>query len=128
MIDGFAKHPTVKLLKAVVHAILDEVPADPASSLFEQGNTLGEAHRHWRRVKRRLPPRYRLFFRFSSVQSKIVFAWLNDASSLRQDGAKTDVYRVFKHLLDQGKVPDSWSTEPGFVRLGWLHEQALAIR
>jgi len=62
MIDGFATHPTVKLLKAVVHAILDEVPADPASPLFEQGNTLGEGHRHWRRVKRRLPPRYRLFF------------------------------------------------------------------
>ena len=59
-------------------------------------------------MKRRLPPRYRLFFQFSSVQSKIVFAWLNDASSLRPDGAKTDVYRVFKRLLDQGKVPDSW--------------------
>lgn len=59
-------------------------------------------------MKRRLPPRYRFFFRFSSVQSNIVFAWLNDASSLRQDGAKTDVYRVFKRLLDQGKVPDAW--------------------
>lgn len=106
--EKFATHPTVKLLKAVVHAILVEVPEDPASPLFEQGNTLGEGHRHWRRVKRRLPPRYRLFFRFSSVQSNIVFAWLNDASSLRQDGAKTDVYRVFKCLLDQGKVPDSW--------------------
>ena len=30
------------------------------------------------------------------------------ASSLRQEGAKTDVYREFKPLLDQGKVPDSW--------------------
>ena len=50
MIDGFAKHPTVKLLKAVVHEILDEVPADPASPLFEQGNTLGEAHRHCSRA------------------------------------------------------------------------------
>ena len=98
----------MKLLKAVVHAILDEVPTDPASPLFEQGNTLGEAHRYWRRVKWRLPPRYGLFFRFSSVPSEIVFAWLNDASSLRQDGAKTDVYRVFKRLLDQCQVPDSW--------------------
>jgi toxin YhaV len=106
--EQFAKHPTVKLLKAVVQAILVEVPRNPASPLFEQGNTLGSAHRHWRRVKRRLPPRYRLFFQFSSLQSQIVFAWLNDESSLRQDGAKTDVYRVFKRLLDQGKVPDSW--------------------
>jgi len=106
--DQFATHPTVKLLAAVVRAILVEVPEDPASPLFEQGNTLGEAHRNWRRVKRRLPPRYRLFFQFSSVQTKILFAWLNDASSLRQDGAKTDVYRVFKRLLDQGMVPDSW--------------------
>jgi toxin YhaV len=106
--EQFAKHPTVKLLKAVVQAILVEVPRNPASPLFEQGNTLGSAHRHWRRVKRRLPPRYRLFFQFSSLQSQIVFAWLNDESSLRQDGAKTDVYRVFKRLLDQGTVPDSW--------------------
>ncbi len=98
----------MKLLKAVVQAILVEVPMNPASPLFEQGNTLGSAHRHWRRVKRRMTPRYRLFFQFSSLQSQIVFAWLNDESSLRQDGAKTDVYRVFKRLLDQGKVPDSW--------------------
>ena len=98
----------MKLLKAVVQAILVEVPMDPACPLFEQGNTLGDGHRHWRRVNRRLPPRYRLFFQFSSGQSQIVFAWLNDESSLRQNGAKTDVHRVFKRLLDQGKVPDSW--------------------
>lgn len=105
--DQFATHPTVKLLAAVVRAILVEVPSDPASPLFEQGSTLREAYRHWRRVKRRWPPRYRLF-QFSNVQSKVVFAWLNDRASLRQDGDKTDVCRVFKRLLNQGKVPDSW--------------------
>jgi toxin YhaV len=104
--EQFAKHPTVKLLKAVVQAILREVPMKPANPLFEQYN-LSERPCHWRRVKRRMPPRYRLFFQFSSLQSQIVFAWLNDESSLRQAGAKTDVYRVFKRLLDQGKVPDS---------------------
>jgi toxin YhaV len=60
--DQFANHPTVKVLKPLAHAILVEVPTDRASPLFEQANTLGEAHRHCRRVKKRLPPRYRLLF------------------------------------------------------------------
>jgi toxin YhaV len=61
---------------------------------------------HWRRVERGLPPRYRLFFRFSSQPVRIIlYAWLNDEATLRKAGAKTDLYAVFQRMLRRGEVP-----------------------
>lgn len=70
------------------------------------GHSLGPDCAHWRRVKRGLPQRYRLFFRFSSQSARIiVYAWLNDEATLRKAGAKTDVYAVFQRMLRRGEVP-----------------------
>jgi hypothetical protein len=61
---------------------------------------------HWRRVKRGLPSRYRLFHRFSSKPVRVVvYVWLNDEATLRKAGAKTDVYTVFQRMLARGEVP-----------------------
>jgi toxin YhaV len=106
--NGFIHHPCAKLLKKVIDAVEDQVPTDPSDGKFQLGNTLGRSNRHWRRVKDRLPPRYRLFFQFSSVDHKIVYAWLNDANTLRKQDAKTDVYVVFKKMLERGKVPTDY--------------------
>ena len=106
--EGYKHHPSSKLLASVYRAITQEVPANPDNPAFRLGSTLGAAHTHWRRVKKGLPQRYRLFFRFSSTPvSVIVYAWLNDEHSLRKEGAKTDVYAVFCRLLAHGKVSDN---------------------
>lgn len=105
---GFHHHPKAKLLKAVIEKVRIDVPSDPNHRDFWLGGTLGDSYKDWRRVKHRLPPRYRLFFKFTSNDKCIVYAWLNDDSTLRQAGAKTDVYEVFKRMLRRGEVPNSF--------------------
>lgn len=104
----FQHHKKAKLLKAVIENIRIEVPRDPEHRDFWLGGTLGNDYKDWRRIKHRLPPRYRLFFKFSGDQKRIVYAWLNDENTLRKDGAKTDVYEVFKRMLRRGDVPNSF--------------------
>jgi toxin YhaV len=103
----YRSHPRAKLLKSVRDAIFDRVPGNPAAPEFQQGNTLGGKYRHWRRVKQGLPQRYRLFFRFEEKRKIILYAWLNDETTLRKAGSKTDVYAIFAQKLSRGEVPDS---------------------
>jgi toxin YhaV len=104
--QGYRHHPTTALLASVHKAITAGVPANPDHPEFRVGHTLGPAYAHWRRVKRGLPARYRLFYRFSSKPVRlIVYVWLNDEATLRKAGAKTDVYAVFQRMLARGEVP-----------------------
>ncbi len=83
--DGFETNANVKLFKALAHLIMEVVPTDPGRDEYRQGNTLGPAHRHWRRAK--IGRRFRLFFRYDSNSKTIVYAWVNDAKNLRSSGA-----------------------------------------
>lgn len=104
--EGYRRHPTTVLLASVYRAITEVVPANPDQPEFRVGHSLGAQYAHWRRVKRGLPARYRLFYRFSSKPVRvIVYAWLNDEVTLRKAGAKTDVYAVFQRMLARGEVP-----------------------
>ena len=105
---GYKSHPRTKLLESVFNSITKDVPNDPGHAKFNLGNTL-DAHKYksWRRVKNGLPTRYRLFFKYTSEHHKIIYAWLNDETTLRNAGSKTDVYEVFKRMLRRGEVPDS---------------------
>jgi len=38
----------------------------------------------------------------------IVYAWLNDDRTLRQEGARTDPYAVFARMLGRGQPPTDW--------------------
>lgn len=109
--SGYKAHPKTKLLASVYQAITHQVPANPDAPEFRLGKTLGIAttpNTHWRRVKKGLPDRYRLFFRFASSPIKvIVYVWFNDEHTLRKAGAKTDVYETFKRMLSKGTVPQS---------------------
>lgn len=105
--SGFVHHEKAKLLKSVHDSITKDVPTNPNDSKFLLGKTLGDRFTDWRRVKYGLPQRYRLFFKFTSAQRKIIYVWFNDEHTLRKAGAKTDVYEVFKQMLKRGEVPDS---------------------
>ena len=103
---GYKTHPKTKLLASVYRAITVLVPANPDAPDFRLGKTLGADNANWRRVKKGMPDRYRLFFRFASSPVKvIVYVWFNDEDTLRKAGSKTDVYETFKRMLARGVVP-----------------------
>lgn len=103
--QGYKQHASTKLLAAVRELIVNKIPQDPGASRYQLGNTLGEAHRHWYRAKYK---RYRLFYRYHSGEDIIVYAWLNDENTLREEGSRTDPYVVFRKMLERGRPPTTW--------------------
>ena len=104
---GYKSHSKTRLLASVYQAIVQTVPDNPDHPDFRLGKALGTGYSNWRRVKKGMPDRYRLFFRFASRPVKIiVFVWFNDEDTLRKAGSKTDVYEAFRRMLARGEVPD----------------------
>jgi toxin YhaV len=104
---GYKAHPKTKLLASVYRVITQLVPANPNAPDFRLGKTPGSDNTHWRRAKKGMPARYRLFFRFASNPAKvIVCVWFNDENALRETGSKSDVYEAFKRMLARGVVPN----------------------
>jgi toxin YhaV len=104
--EGHKRHSRAKFLAQVQYLIFESIPSDPSRPEFRQGNTLGTDHRHWFRAK--FNGRYRLFYRFSSEARIIVYAWINDESTLRKAGSKRDPYAMFKSMLESGDAPRSF--------------------
>jgi toxin YhaV len=106
--DGYKSHPKTRLLASVYKAIIQTIPVNPDRADFRLGKALGVEYGNWRRVKKGMPDRYRLFFRFASNPIKlIVYVWFNDEYTLRKAGSKTDVYEAFRRMLLRGEVPAS---------------------
>jgi toxin YhaV len=104
----YKSHPKTRLLASLYRAIIHIVPANPDHADFRLGKTLGAEYGNWRRVKKGMPDRYRLFFRFASNPIKVVvYVWFNDEHTLRKAGSKTDVYEAFRRMLLRGDVPTS---------------------
>ncbi len=99
-----------KLLAATRKMAFEDIPANPADPKFRQGDTLGERYKHWFRGK--YLQQYRLFFRYHETQRIIVLAWVNDETSKRAYGSRTDAYAVFAKMLQNGNPPDDW---PGLL-------------
>ena len=97
-----------KLLAALRKLVFETIPADPSRPEYRQGGTLGAARKHWFRAKFG-GQRFRLFFRYDSRAKIIIYAWINDGTTLRTYGSKTDAYAVFRGMLDAGDPPDDWS-------------------
>jgi toxin YhaV len=104
----YKSHPKTRLLASIYKSVIQNVPADPNHFDFRLGKTLGAEYGNWRRVKKGMPDRYRLFFRFASNPIKlIVYVWFNDENTLRKAGSRTDVYETFRRMLQRGQVPKS---------------------
>lgn len=115
--QGFEANANVKLFQALSHLIMKVVPGDPSRDEFRQGNTLGPAHRHWRRAK--IGRRFRLFYRYDARARVIVYAWVNDADTLRASGSKSDPYAVFEKMFGRGNPPDDWSALVAASKESW---------
>ncbi len=95
-----------KRLAAVTRLMYEIIPQDPGRPEYRQGLSLGSEHKHWFRAK--FFQQYRLFFRFHTSAKIIVYAWVNDETTLRAYNSKEDAYLVFKKMLDSGNPPGSW--------------------
>jgi toxin YhaV len=102
---GYKELPAPKLLATINRLIRETIPRNPGATEFRQGNTLGSDNRHWFRAK--FHERYRLFYRFSSREKVIIYAWVNDERTLGKSGSKTDPYRVFRAMLEAGDPPST---------------------
>ncbi|MGC1306899.1 MAG: type II toxin-antitoxin system YhaV family toxin [Phormidesmis sp.] len=103
----WVKKDSAKRLAALTKLFLTDIPQDPTREIYRQGNTLGPTHKHWFRAK--FYQQYRLFFRYSLEQKVIVFGWVNDPDTKRAYDSKTDAYRVFRKMLEEGHPPDNWN-------------------
>lgn len=103
--ETYKQHPKTKLLSTIHRYITEIIPRNANAPEFRQGDSLGPDNRHWFRAK--FNQRYRLFFRFSTKDKVIVYVWVNDESTLRKAGSKTDLYAVFKAMLTAGDPPGS---------------------
>lgn len=104
--QGYGSKNASKRLAAITRLMLQDIPQDPSRKGYQQGSTLGAAHRHWRRAK--FFQQYRLFFRFHTRSRLIVLGWVNDTDTKRAYGSKSDAYRVFQAMLASGHPPDDW--------------------
>ncbi|MHB0871558.1 MAG: type II toxin-antitoxin system YhaV family toxin [Chloroflexota bacterium] len=99
--EEFVQHPTVKPFASLLRLLAGTVPEDPDAPEFRLEGNLGK----FRRAKKHgLPPRYRLFWVFSSRLRVIIFLYLNDETTLRKEGARSDPYRVFQRMIDRGEI------------------------
>ena len=99
----FVKHPTVKLLAAVMTGIKEKIVLDPFAPHFALKGSL----RHYGRLKGMgLSDRHRLFFRaFESGDRKVlIILWLGFP---RKQGDKNDCYEVFSRMVSNGDFPDT---------------------
>jgi toxin YhaV len=106
--DQHQRNANTKLLAALNKLVFQTIPADPTATAYRQGSTLGDGHKHWFRAKFG-NGRFRLFFRYDMSSKIIIFVWVNDETTLRTYGAKTDAYKVSKGMLDDGNPPDDWA-------------------
>lgn len=104
--QGYTRKNAAKRLAAIRQLAFEIIPQDPTRPEYRQGNTLGDAHRHWFRAK--FFQQYRLFFRFHAASRIIVLAWVNDENTRRAYESSDDAYRIFRKMLNGGHPPSDW--------------------
>lgn len=70
---GYQGTAQAKLLVMLAKLIFETIPADPTRPEYRQGDTLGQARKHWFRAKFG-NSRFRRFFRHDSRTKVIIFA------------------------------------------------------
>ena len=94
---GDPEGPNMKLADAVRRIMFSEVPEDPSRPKYRHGGTLGRQFKHWLRAKFG-NGRFRLFFRYRRDAALIVYAWVNDSTTLRAYGSKHE--RIPMEVVD----------------------------
>ena len=99
--EAYGQHPRVKLAAQVHRLMTQTIPQDPGHKDFYLKGTL----RNFRRAKGYgLPPRYRLFWTYSTTARIILFVYLNDEAILRKQGGRSDPYEVFQSMVLRAEI------------------------
>lgn len=93
---------------AIAKLAFEVIPQAPTRPEYRQGNTLGDEHKHWFRA--RFFQQYRLFFRYHAQAKIIAYAWVNVEDTKRVYESVDDAYRVFRRMLDSGRLPSDWGS------------------
>ena len=104
--ETYRKKVPTKILAAIEKLTKEVIPADPTSSAFDLGNTIGLEHCAWKRAK--FLQQFRLFFRYETKSKIIIYGWVNDENTKRTYGSKTDAYKVFQKRFVAGDPPTDW--------------------
>lgn len=104
--NAYTQKNATKRLAAIAKLIFEAIPQNPENPDYRLGATLGKDRKHWFRAK--FFQQYRLFFRYHKASKTILYAWVNDESSLRAYESDDDAYRVFRRMLENGHPPDDW--------------------
>jgi toxin YhaV len=111
--QAYRTHPTVKLAAAVHRLVTQVVPQDPNRPEFQLKGDLAQ----YRRAKQHgLPPRYRLFWVFSSSERVIIFLYLNDETTLRKEGDQNDPYEIFARMVRRGEIGSDFESNYAALR------------
>lgn len=112
--EAYRGHLTVKLAAAVFRLVTTIVPRDPDAPRFRLKGNLAS----FRRARGQgLPPRYRLFWVFSSQHKIIIFLYLNAEGVPRKEDDRRDVYAVFERMVRRGEIgPDFDSAYAAIVQ------------
>ena len=105
--DGYKTHPMTKNFKAIWKS-LKNCTLDPTKPEYRCTGSLPKDCSHWRRIKKGMPDRHRLFFQYQSTGMKVIYVWMNGHKNLRREGHKSDVYKAFTALVKKGAVPNTF--------------------
>ncbi len=102
--EDYRAHQTVRIFVSVRRLITEVAPTGPNTPEYRLRADLAK---YLRAKGKGLPPRYRLFWIFSTTAKAIIYLYLNDVATLRTEGARTDPYVRFRRLIDRGSIgPD----------------------
>ena len=96
---SWSRHPTTKLVAGVRKLVLDVIPCDPFAPEY---HLRGELKDFYRASGLGLPKRYRLFWVASRQARAVIYLYLNDETTLRKEGARSDPYVQFQAMVRRG--------------------------
>ena len=98
---------------------LPDAPYRAARLSYPDGPTAPRRPSPRREMRAGIGRRFRLFFRYDARAKVIVYAWVNDRSTLRSSGSRSDPYTVFARMLARGQPPDDWASLMNASRQDW---------
>lgn len=114
--EEWRQHPVVKLAAGVRRMVMEVVLQNPLAPAFR---LRGDLAAFCRASGLALPPRYRLCWVASPSTHTVIFLYLNDETTLRKEGAKTDPYEVFRGLVRRGEIGPEFASN----RAAWERAQ-----
>ena len=78
-LQGYVSKIASKRLAVITRLMLKDIQQDPSCRDYQQGSTLGDAHRHWRRAK--LFQQFRLFSAFTAAHGCLPWSWSTTPAS-----------------------------------------------